>query len=563
MKKSLLVKLACLAMGIVVIVSILAMGCGTKTTVPATTTKPAATTTQPAATTTQPAATTSKPAATTTQPAATTTAKPVSGGTLYFGYDQDMPTIGYPATQQYVTGWAPISDICLENLLLLNAAGEPQPWLATAWKWDSNNLGLTLTIRQGVKFHDGTTFDATAVKWNLDQCKSANVTELASVKSIDVIDASTVKLNLSTTDGMLIYHLAGNRGMMMSPTSFDKAGATDKERKTWAEQNPVGTGPFKFVSWQKGVKITFEKNPNYWQTGKPYLDKIVFTVINDEVTLGAAFKAGEQDTIYSQSPAVIQELQASGKYDFYSGDISLVGGLEGDSRHTDSPWANIKVRQAAKYAVDSDAFAKAMGYGQWLGTNQMDISNRWGYNPDVKGYPYDVAKAKQLLTEAGYPNGFSTNLYGMPQYDTMLASIQAYLAAAGIKAEAKIITPQQRVDMFSNSGWNGAWLWECTPNPNTAYQIVRNFTAAAWPKRMVSVDVPTEISDLAAQIGSATDFNTQKSLAWQFQKALVDKYALITFIWARYQPQPIQKNTHNLWNNVSMHWTPWDTYKDK
>jgi peptide/nickel transport system substrate-binding protein len=555
MKRSLLVKLACLAMGLIVIVSILAVGCGTKTTTaPATTTKPVATTTQPAATTTKPAATTTS---------AATSAKPVSGGTLYFGYDQDMPTIGYPASQQYVTGWAPISDICLENLLILNAAGEPQPWLATAWKWDANNLGLTLTIRQGVKFHDGTTFDATAVKWNLDMCRSANVTELASVSSVDVIDASTVKLTLKNTDGMLIYHLAGNRGMIMSPTSYDKAGATDKERKTWAEQNPVGTGPFKFVSWQKGVKITFEKNTNYWQPGKPYLDKIVFTVINDEVTLGAAFKAGEQDTIYSQSPAVIQELQASGKYDFYSGDISLVGGLEGDSRHPDSPWANIKVRQAAKYAVDSDAFAKAMGYGQWLGTNQMDISTRWGYNPDVKGYPYDVAKAKQLLTEAGYPNGFSTTIFGMPQYDTMLASIQAYLAAVGIKAEAKIITPQQRVDMFSNSGWNGAWLWECTPNPNTAYQMVRNFTAAAWPKRMVSVDVPTEISDLAAQISSATDFNTQKSLTWQLQKALVDKYALITFIWARYQPQPIQKNTHNLWNNVSMHWTPWDTYKDK
>jgi len=561
MQKGLLIKVISLAMGLIVIASILAMGCGTKTTTaPATTTKPVATTTQPVATTTQPAATTTKPA--TTTPAATTVT-PVKGGTLNFGYDQDMPTIGYPATQQYVTGWAPISDTCLENLLILNAAGEPQPWLATAWKWDSNNLGLTLTIRQGVKFHDGTTFDATAVKWNLDQCRSANVTELASVKSIDVVDASTVKLTLSQTDGMLIYHLAGNRGMMMSPTSFDKAGATDKERKTWAEQNPVGTGPFKFVSWQKGVKITFEKNTNYWQPGKPYLDKIVFTVINDEVTLGAAFKAGEQDTIFSQSPAVIQELQASGKYDFYSGDISLVGGLEGDSRHPDSPWANIKVRQAAKYAVDSDAFAKAMGYGQWVPTNQMDISTRWGYNPDVQGYPYNLAKAKQLLSEAGFANGFSTSIFGMPQYDTMLASIQAYLAAAGIKADAKIITPQQRVDMFSNSGWNGAWLWECTPNPNTAYQMVRNFTAAAWPKRMVSVDVPTEISDLAAQISTATDFNTQKSLTWQLEKALVDKYALITFIWARYQPQPIQKNTHNLWNNVSMHWTPWDTYKDK
>ncbi|MGD0795922.1 MAG: ABC transporter substrate-binding protein [Dehalococcoidales bacterium] len=554
MKKGISVKLMCFAVGLVVIASLLAISCGTKTTTPA------ATTTKPATTTTPAATTTATTTATATTPA---TPKPVTGGTLKFAYDQDMPTIGNPATQQYVTGWAPISDICLENLLILDASGTPQPWLATGWKWDSNNLGLTLTIRQGVKFHDGTTFDASAVQWNLNQCKSANVTELASVKSIDVIDPSTVKLTLSNTDGMLIFNLAGNRGMMMSPTAYQNHGSTEKERTSWAEQNPVGTGPFKFVSWQKGVQIVFEKNPNYWQPGKPYLDKIVFTVINDEMTLGVSFKAGEQNVIYSQSPSVILDLENSGKYDFYSGDISLLGGLEGDSRHPDSPWANIKVRQAACSAVDSKAFAQAMGYGQWVPTNQMDVSYRWGYNPDVQGYPYNVAKAKQLMAEAGYANGFTTNIYGMPQYDTMLASIQAYLAVIGIKANAQIITPAARVDMFSNSGWNGAWLWECTPNPNTAYQMVRNFSAAAWPKRMISVDVPTEISDLAGQIGMATDFNTQKSLTWQLQKTLVDKYALITFIWARYQPLPIQKNTHNLYNNVSMHWTPWDTWIDK
>ena len=552
-------KISILVLALIVIASLVALACGTTTT----TTQPAATTTTTAATTSKPAATSTTTAPLTTIPTTAATAKPVYGGTLYYGYDQDMPTIGNPATQQYVTGWGPISDICLENLLILNAAGEPQPWLATDWEWDADNLGLTLTIRQGVKFHDGSDFNADAVVFNLQQCKNANVTELANVKSIDAKDNYTVKLTLSNTDGMLIYHLAGNRGMMMSPAAYYTHGSSEKERSTWAEQNPVGTGPFKFVSWQKGVKIVFEKNPNYWQPGKPYLDKIVFNVINDEMTLGASFKAGEQDTIFSQSPSVIKELQDSGKYDFYQGDVNLIGGLEGDSRHPDSPWANIKVRQAAIYSVDSAAFAKAMGYGQWLPSNQYDIPSRWGYNPDVVGYPYNVAKAKQLLTEAGYANGFNTNIYGMPQYDTMAASIQAYLAVVGIKAEAKLVTPATRVDMFSNAGWNGVWLWEATPNPNSAYQLVRNFTAAAWPKRMVSVDVPKEISDLAGQLSTATDFNTQKSLTWQIQKALIDKYALITFIWARYQPQPVQKYAHNIWNNVSMHWTPWDTYKDK
>ncbi|HTY82555.1 MAG TPA: ABC transporter substrate-binding protein [Dehalococcoidales bacterium] len=561
MKRGNLIKGIFIFIGLIVVISLMAIACGTKTTTTTTSAAaPTTTTSKPAVTTTQ--APTVNPT-TTMIPTTSASAKITTGGTLYYGYDQDMPTIGNPATQQYVTGWGPISDICLENLLLLDSTGTPEPWLATGWKWDADNLGLTLTIRQGVKFHDGTDFNADAVKWNLMQCKAANVTELASVKSIDVVDPYTVKINLSVTDGMLIFNLAGNRGMMMSPAAYTSHGGTEKERTMWAEQNPVGTGPFKFVSWTKGVRITFEKNPNYWQPGKPYLDKIVFTVINDEMTLGSSFQAGEQNTIYSQSPSVIKNLMDTGKYDFYSGDVSLIGGLEGDSRHPDSPWSKIQVRQAAAYSVDSAAFAKAIGYGQWLATNQYDIPGRWGYNPSVVGYPYNTAKSKELLTAAGFPSGFSTNIYGMPQYDTMVASIQAYFAAVGIKGAAQLVTPATRVDMFSNSGWNGCWLWESTPNPNSAYQIVRSFTPAAWPKRMTSVDVPAEMSDLAAKLSTTTDFNTQKQLAQQFQYVNEDKYAMITFIWARYQPQPILKNTHNLWNNVSMHWTPWDTYIDK
>ena len=113
------------------------------------------------------------------------------------------------------------------------------------------------------------------------------------------------------------------------------------------------------------------------------------------------------------------------------------------------------------------------------------------------------------------------------------------------------------------TGWDGMWLWECGPLPTSAYQMVRNFTAAADPKRLASVDIPKEFSDLVAQIGAATDFETQKKLTWQAQKDMVDKYAFLTFIYAQYIPYPMSKKAHDIWNDVSMHWTPWDAWLEK
>jgi peptide/nickel transport system substrate-binding protein len=253
----------------------------------------------------------------------------------------------------------------------------------------------------------------------------------------------------------------------------------------------------------------------------------------------------------------------SGKYNMIRGDIGLTGALEGDSANADSPFANILVRQATAYAIDNAAFAKAMGYGYWIPTNQMDVPGRWGYNPNVAGYPYNVDKAKQLLAQAGYSNGFTTTIYGMSHYTTMLASLQDYLSKIGIKAESKIVTPAERVDMFGKSGWKGLWIWECTAVPSTLMQMGRNFTAAAAPTRMKSVTVPADFSAKVAQAVSATDFKTQQALTWELEKDMVDKYAFLTFMYGQYTPLPVQKYVNGLIENRMTHWTPADTWLNK
>jgi peptide/nickel transport system substrate-binding protein len=539
MSKAKLVKLVCFAVGLIIIASMLAISCGTTTTTaPATTTNPV-----------------------TTKPA-TTTSAPVMGGTLRFGINQDYPTIGNPTTQQYSGGY-PLTDICLEGLVNLNEKGEPIPYLATSWSFDSSGTILTMKLRKGVNFHDGTIFDAAAAKWNLDRAVSANKTEVASIKLVDFTDDFTLRITLKQPAGLLLVYLGGMRGLMMSPTAYKNSGATEKDRNAWAEANPVGTGPFKFTKWEHDVKIEFTKNPNYWDTGKPYLDKIVFQIIKNEATLLSSFRAGELDVMYTQQPQNVKSLEDEGKYNLIMGDVTLCGGLEGDSKHADSPWAKKQVRQAAAYAIDNAQFAKTIGFGYWVATNQFDVPERWGYNPNVVGYPYNPDKAKALLTEAGYPNGINTTVYGMSHYATMLAALQGYFSKVGITAESKIVTPAERVDMFSKAGWNGVWLWECTVVPSTLVNMGRNFTAAAAPTRMISVDVPADFSALVSQAVTATDFETQKKLTWDIQKKMVDEYAFITFIYGVYNPLPTTKKVHNLREDVNNHWTPAITWLDK
>jgi peptide/nickel transport system substrate-binding protein len=525
---------------------------------PAATPKP----TPPTASSSAPAPTATSPAPASSISTTTSAGQPQTGGVLRYGLNKEYPTIGNPATQQYPNGPL-VLDITLESLLSLDAKGNVVPWLATSWKADDSAPSLTLTLRQGVKFHDGTDFNATAAKWNLDQVIVAKKAELASVKSVDVVDNNTIKLNLSQPDGLLLTYLAGVRALMMSPAAYQNAGSTDKDRTAWAENNPVGTGPFKLISRQRDVKTVFKKFTGYWQTGKPYLDEIDFINFADETTELAAFKKGDLDLMQIQEPQNIKTLENEGKYNILMGDIAFCGALEGDSKHPDSPWAKIQVRQAAAYAIDSAQFAKTLGYGYWVPTNQFSVPGRSDYNPDVIGYPYNPAKAKQLLTDAGYPNGFKTNIYGMQSDNSTLASLQAYFKDVGINGDVQITTPAKRVEMFSSAGWNGVWWWESTPLPSTLVNMGRNFTAANAPTRMVSVDIPKEFSDLVSKATTTTDPNLQQSLTMQLEKDMTDKYAFMTFIAGRYSPIPMSKKAHDFAKNTSFHWTPAEIWLEK
>jgi ABC-type transport system substrate-binding protein len=170
---------------------------------------------------------------------------------------------------------------------------------------------------------------------------------------------------------------------MVSKAAFEKNG------QAWCEKNPVGTGPFKFVEWVPDSVLKYEKNENYWQAGLPYLDGFEYHYYADETTLMMAFKAGDFDILQQASAKTVNEVTKGGNYNVVQAGYGITPFLSGDSIHQDSPFADIRVRQAMSYAIDQKAIADTLSYGfakstnQWAILEQLPIIPMWSVIPTI------------------------------------------------------------------------------------------------------------------------------------------------------------------------------------
>jgi len=343
--------------------------------------------------------------------------------------------------------------VCIEALVRLSPEGKPIPWLATSWKVAPDKSSITFYLRRGVKFHDGTDFNAEAAKWNLEAVRGKKVGTEAWT-SIDVIDNYTIRIGLSNYANDLLSILAGRDalGTMISPTAFNKNGIE------WIRWHPVGTGPFEFVSFEREVNTKYKRFDNYWQKGKPYLDGIEYIYIKDPMTQFAAMQAGEGHVLEIETGKIAADFKASGLFNVHTQDAGT-NVLIPDSANPDSPFANRKVREAVEYAINKDSIVKAKGYGFWQAAYQIPCATGIGYVKNFQGRRYNPAKAKQLLKEAGYPNGFKTRIIPHFAIDRDVAvSVQSFLAAVGIQAELEFVDQQKYIN-YRKKGWKNALLF--------------------------------------------------------------------------------------------------------
>ncbi|MBN1848779.1 MAG: ABC transporter substrate-binding protein [Deltaproteobacteria bacterium] len=440
---------------------------------------------------------------------------PRYGGILRWNVSEPY-SLGYPATMTGQTD-GQTSSVCLETLFRFGLKGEIVPLLATGYKADAIAKTITISLRKGVKFHDGSDFNAEVCKWNLDEFKKGKRPELKKVTSIDIIDDYTVRLNLSTFDNTIINSIANasDAGRMISKKAFEANG------KEWCEQNPVGTGPFQFVERKKDVSIKWKRFDGYWD-GKPYLDGIYNVRIQDPTVSMMAFKSGDVDILIPRSARDAKALENEGKYTTVIRPMGQVPALAGYANDPNSPFAKLKVRQALAYAIDTNRLAKAFGYGYWKVHNQWAVPGTWGYNHDIKGYPYNPEKAKQLLAEAGYPNGFKTTLhfynFGQEYVDEMTA-IQGFLKAVGIDGTLNGLQRPGFAEMASlGKGWEGVLRLQGYSSPDPLVK----YAGIAGRQEFVGIYLSSEFVSLFNRATMAPDFETKQRLVHQLMKQSVD-----------------------------------------
>ena len=426
--------------------------------------------------------------------------EPVKGGTL------NIPITGDPTTLQ---GWmmrntneTTIATAFYETLLRYDASGVPQPFLCESFEGDPEKLTYTIKMKPGITFQDGTPCDAKAVVWNLDYYK-ANGTLSGSYfgqyESAEAVDDLTVVVHLSSWNSLFNYGLARSC-YLCSPTAVETLGVDG------FNEAPVGTGAFKVVKWEHGVGIFTEAYKDYW-AGEPLLDGVNFMIYNSTATQQAALEKGDLDVMNLSGDAVTAEALAAKGYTLTNAAIPATAYTFCFNTQAATPLADVRVRQAICYAIDAETIVKALLRDGKFGTssNQWAIKGTSMYNDEVKGYGYDVAKAKELLKEANYDSNFVLKInYQVGDFMGQLAQIcKAQLEAVGIKVELNAIEVANYVNYFGE--WEGILFHQMGLSNGQFSQVAANmisginFGSKTFTHRQDSLDLIADayISDEA------------------------------------------------------------------
>lgn len=350
------------------------------------------------------------------------------GNTLTIGIYQDVAQMN-PIRTTSAANLRTATQI-VESLFRLDpVTGEPVPHLAAGWT-RLDDLTVEVTLKQGISFTNGEPMDAAAVKFSLETLavEPTQVVALGPVSVVDVVDGHTVRIHTKEPFPLLTLSLALN-GHVVPPLYYQEVGPDGFAAL------PIGTGAFKFDSRVAGQSITLVRNDGYWG-GAPAIERVEFRPIPEDTSRIAALLAGEIDIATNVPASQYDRVDGAPRAHVatvtgFTAKLALLDGLPG------SPLEDKRVRQAINYAVDKEALLDALYYGHGnLSTCQLGTPQFFGYNPDLEPYPYDPAKARALLAEAGFSDGLSVDLkYRTSSGDAELSeAIAAMLQDVGIKA---------------------------------------------------------------------------------------------------------------------------------
>ncbi|MCW3474049.1 ABC transporter substrate-binding protein [Limobrevibacterium gyesilva] len=341
-----------------------------------------------------------------------------------------------------------------------------QEGLATKWVLGDGGKALTLTLREGVKFSDGTPLKASDVKWSLDRARNpkngAWNEMIASIDAVEITDPSTVVLKLKHPDPTLLPALAMfNTGILPQAAFAAAPGATEDEKAKAFAEKPIGTGPFMLTEWQRGQRMLLKRNPHYWKKAPdgqplPYLDELEFAIIPDDATRILKLKAGEIHGTEFVPYSRVKELQADKNLRMELWPSTRVAYLTLYVRDKlkngqDNPLSNVKVRQALNYAVNKDAVIAITTLGLGKPLQSFMSSSTPLSRKDGPVYRYDPAKAKALLAEAGFANGLELSciaLAGNQDEMNNLTTVQQMWAQIGVRLKIELLDNPTRTARY-------------------------------------------------------------------------------------------------------------------
>ena len=397
---------------------------------------------------------------------------PKKGGTLRVGFYIEAVTMDPHLSGSKVD--RQVYHNIYEPLLTLDTKLNIKPGLAESWTQPDPKT-LVFKLRRGVKFHDGTDFNAESAKLNFNrmktEAKSLRKGEVANIDSVDVVDATTIKVNLKKPDASLLATLTDRAGMMISPKVIQERGSS-LER----DAKGAGTGPFEFVEWVKDSHLVIKRNESYWnKQGGPYLDRVRYRPIPDDVVKLQSLQGGEIDVMDYVLPRDVAPMKADKRLVVV--DVPSLADF-GYQLNRAKPPFNVKaLRQAVAYAIDLDQIVKGVWLNVGYPANGPISPASWAYDRAIPHIKRDLAKAKAKLLEGGQPAGFTFTVTtnNLPISIQEAEVIQAQLAEAGITMKIQLVDASTLIASGNAKNFEMiSFQWSGRPDPDgNTYQFFK------------------------------------------------------------------------------------------